>query len=482
MPTRSRSRSRSVKKNDAAANKPETMKKDAVEKTKIKTKTSFFTMVGDFVMYLQSGREPPSKEKIYDQDDKQPVLYDNGLRFGVSLFSEIMKVDPASTTKKWISLILTGLCLCTVPFMCDLLQYLTNETGKEEFSMLSISSVAFNLTEEQIQAHAIHAISAFTILLVAHFSGIVHWPKHWYDSKTNKYATSCYDEMFAEPLSSTQRPVLISRLGNTISNWFYLLLALCVTHSNLFTSWESNPYSAADLLFGVNLCFLSLFSVLWHATNYNKVHYLDLWAMDHAILYLIMRNVAMLLSVYMEQHLLQISRGLLVFYFATFALAFKSYIHESLYMPYGAGMFDKGFIPSGRRRLTKVDAKGNPDMLISGTCLFFGLPVIYMFIPTLVMVTAGHTGSKTMLRLLSTSLTIGWSYRMSERFCVDGNVIMGFVNGRLEDSKVKLSAVEAACLRLIGAVASPTAVLHWLTGVCLFAGYVHCRMMDQGGK
>ena len=169
--------------------------------------------------------------------------------------------------------------------------------------------------------------------------------------------------------------------------------------------------------------------------------------------------------------------GLFAFYLLTFALSFKSYLAEAMCV-FGGGIFDKGFTPSGRRRLTKLDANKVPDMLVSGTCLFWGLPVIYMLVPGGSMYYLGHIGSRVAVKAMVLSLTVGWSYRMSERFCVDGHVGMSWVNGALTNKKQPPSYARACLLRLAGAVMSPTAVLHWLTAVTLFTGFVSVRSLD----
>ena len=149
------------------------------------------------------------------------------------------------------------------------------------------------------------ASAAFALLVAGHFAGFT-WPKRWYDREANPRATVCYDEMFAEPLSvfanlgrrnkhgyGRPRP-LISRWGNTLSNGLYLAGGLCVVQQSTITvtTTSAYPFRWADGLFGCNLLLLAFFSTLWHGANYNKEHYLDLWAMDHAILYLIFRFVA----------------------------------------------------------------------------------------------------------------------------------------------------------------------------------------------
>ncbi len=492
---RSRSRSANPRSRTQAV---EVLKNDNTEPSR-----GFLGKVVDYVMffiiYMQSGRDPNLLEPKVDS--KQPVLFDSDLPFGISLFTVIMERDPALMTIKWIYLVITTTILMNVPRIDRILSELINSNDnntKNEDSFLTVTSRALQLSENQIQTNFWYACIAFGFLILLHMLGL-HWPKTWYDEKTNKYATSCYDEMFGEPLScsviapSSKRPVLIARWGNTISNLFYLVTGICVTHSVWLCSDDTatNPFYVSDGLFGINLLLLSIFSTIWHSANYNKEHYLDLWAMDHAILYLVFRYVAIGINWYFEyKQVYRVALGLFIYYIGTFMMAFVRYMNESL-SPYGVGMFDKGFPPSGRRRLTKVDDNGVPDMLISGTCLFWGLPIIYMILPSSIMYNIKHIGSPLALQALSTSLTIGWSYRMSERFCVDGNVVLHWVNMELKkmDSNSSRSGkksptsislvIKGAMLRFVGALLSPTAVLHWLTGISLFMGYVHVRSLDQ---
>jgi hypothetical protein len=72
--------------------------------------------------------------------------------------------------------------------------------------------------------------------------------------------------------------------------------------------------------------------------------------MDHAILYLVLRYLAMGVALLLPASWAHWPpQGLFVFYVTTFLVAFRNYLGEAT-CEYGAGMFDKGFPPSGRRR------------------------------------------------------------------------------------------------------------------------------------
>ena len=414
------------------------------------------------------------------------LLDDSGLAFGESLFLEIMKRDPASHSTKWIFLVTTTALLLTMPSLDVILQYIINDAQQLQVDegLLAVSARVLHLSEEQLMTHLYDSLMGFVVLSLLHIIGVT-WPRKWYDKKINKYATICYDEMFAEPLScyetsTGERPVLIARWGNTISNAFYVASGICVTHS-VYISQDINLYYLADGLFGINLLLLAVFSTVWHAANYNKEHYLDLWAMDHAILYLIFRYIAMGMNwAFAYHHPNTVALGLFIFYVVSFGAAFTTYWKE-VRCDYGVGKFDKCFPPAGRRRLTKLDENGVPDMLISGTCFFSGLPIIYMCLPALIMMLLGKIGSPIALNIACLSLTIGWSYRMTERFCMDGLTPLTWINQQLRPSKTGQtpSPVNAALLRLMAAILSPTAALHWSTGITLFTGFVHVRSLDH---
>ena len=220
----------------------------------------------------------------------------------------------------------------------------------------------------------------------------------------------------------------------------------------------NNAYRWSDGLFGLNLVLLSIFSTLWHAANYNKEHYLDLWAMDHAILYLIFRFIAVGLGEHWKnsENNDKINKmsttiapiGLFCFYGVSFLVIALSGYLQQVRKPTGQGIFDQGFSPSGRRRLVKttvvVSDKGGttrrsrgmprnsksegeprrvvvPDIGVGGMCLYGGLPVLYMALPVSIMYVFRAGGSHVAMRWSATTLSVAWAYRMLERFCVDGH-------------------------------------------------------------
>ena len=111
------------------------------------------------------------------------------------------------------------------------------------------------------------------------------------------------------------------------------------------------------------------------------------------------------------------------------------------------------------------------------------------------MYLASTVGSHQALSHMTGTLVVAWLYRMLERFCVDGLPGMDRINRCLSDHykdmgtpKTRSRAPTLYCgasgraqrvvLRAAAAVISPTAVLHWLTGVSLLAGYAHARSLE----
>ena len=76
---------------------------------------------------------------------------------------------------------------------------------------------------------------------------------------------------------------------------------------------------------------------------------------------------------------------------------------------------------SGRKRLIL----GEMDMFAG--CLYLIMPIVYFTLPILLQMFVFKTAGSLFLSFLAAStLSIGWSYRFTERFCLDGNVLMRF--------------------------------------------------------
>ena len=106
-------------------------------------------------------------------------------------------------------------------------------------------------------------------------------------------------------------------------------------------------------------------------------------------------------------------------------------------------------------------------------CLYATLPVIYLALPFGTQVFAlRNSGSVVAFKWAVSTLAAGWGYRMCERFCLDGNVLMDLACKHTRDGTGAARTVAAA-------IVSPTAVLHWTTGLTLLFAYAGARTLEQ---
>jgi len=291
---------------------------------------------------------------------------------------------------------------------------------------------------------------AFALLALADLAGL-SWPLSWHT-----HDDACYNEMFCEP---ARKGWLIGHLGNTMSNWVYLYAGICI-----LISAPSSVFWAADIVFGVNLILLTICSVIWHSSNAPKSHYVDLWSMDSCIVYLILRNLAVAILWLVKPHIWVASSVCLILYLMAIHFIMIARCGPALAYCYGKGPLDLHCEWSGRQRLMA----GDLDM--TGACLFWGMPAVYMIIPALVQIfVIKSSGSVVAASIAGLSLGVGWSYRMLERFCMDG---CGPMNWACNLPSTLLRTVVAALV-------SPTAQMHMLTGVTLLFGYAWVRSMDH---
>lgn len=328
-------------------------------------------------------------------------------------------------------------------------------------------------------------VALFAALFAADAAGAL-WPASWNTSQSR-----CYDQMFSEPRRHGR---LVAHVGNTLSNAVYFLASLLVLRSSL--SSTSAFCSFADALFGAMLLLLAIMSVLWHACNPPKVHYLDLWSMDACIVFLIVRTVATgIVGSGIAAPFTVSIITFLVYSLLIFRIALKRCGGVSLsyiFGGFGSGPLDAQCTFSARGRL----AGGNPNtMNTADICAYWALPAIYMIVPTLMQVMAiGSTGSVVAGTICSSTLVVGWTVRMFERFTLDGwgrHVMRTDPRSSLElidtkgeaDGKTPLPVTDANGLSFAhlawAAAVSPTAVLHWTTGLTLLFGYAWVRTLDQ---
>lgn len=334
--------------------------------------------------------------------------------------------------------------------------------------------------------------------------------------------TACYEEMFSEPprliINPTDRtvyPALLSRPGNTYSNFnyfwggFYLLAALLSSPET-----HRTPFFHVDMLYAVVLLSLAVFSVLWHSSHYNKVHTLDLATMDYVIGYTLLRLACLatatpvfnnmfssILGKGMPAQIRLYHAGILCFVICS---AFLFFLLSQRDHSHGKNIeFECPF--SGRRRVVL----GEIDII--GASLYLAMPVIYLTIPTLLTLFVFPIKNDTRLRdsdLLteqvlvygtSVTLAIGWCYRYTERFCLDGNPLMRLMwswrRGILEKAAILVQNQGGAepCSKpggfhhlllwrqvcIAGWLWSPTAVLHWMTGFTVTISLAYCRHVEQ---
>ena len=140
---------------------------------------------------------------------------------------------------------------------------------------------------------------------------------------------------------------------------------------------------------------------------------------------------------------------------------------------YQSGAYDTNGPPfSGRNRMHNQGKKGNYDISTGGVCIFWAMPCMYMILPSLLHFLCGSAGSVSAAVVLCATLALGWSIRMFERFALDGWWPMNFIKHHSQGSDYVKSWV------VVAALMSPTAWLHWHTGITLLFGYIRVRSMD----
>jgi hypothetical protein len=215
-------------------------------------------------------------------------------------------------------------------------------------------------------------------------------------------------------------------------------------------------------VFGVMLLALAVLSVVWHSSNAPNAQYIDLWSMDSCIAYLIVRitstgAVSTLQAASVSRHTAEDVGAwccaiLYLSLVCTNALYWRAN-HRARWL-HGACPF------SGRARLqAQIDGKmssyykssgylhdsGGAEMHTVGAALYAGMPIIYVALPTLIQIAAiGSLGSLMASTVAATSLTLGWSLRMLERFCMDGSPVRPFSVGSTREPRC-LGLTMVAC-------------------------------------
>ncbi|VEU33827.1 unnamed protein product [Pseudo-nitzschia multistriata] len=344
---------------------------------------------------------------------------------------------------------------------------------------------------------------------------------------------------------------VIQRPGNTISNVTYFVASvlifssLCLEgqHGNELSISSSTTLWYSDALFGCMMFALSVSSTLWHSWNISIVHYVDLWSMDSTIIYLILRNLSVSVfyhaaikpggdqngngvsngglnsgsvewlimtaveksSLILEWQVLRRPATLLntntkdialamvysliiarLGYYYFFHLCWKHrYLH-------GSCLFTVRKRLSSTEQKSNVWTKGHFPIGMGEVCVFAAMPAFFVGIPlALQLLLLDHTyGSIRAGMIAHRTLVFGWSYRLLEKWALDGSFCGIWGNqakggepsfpesakGVHENNIVPMSSPWGT---LLNALLSPTAILHWTTGITLLAGYVYARSVEQ---
>lgn len=426
--------------------------------------------------------------------------------YGKSMYPSIMAADSCSTLVQVVCLtVTTVICGLVLPILTSLVavSFQLDASWDERhgcgwsFSdfadlqkLLVVKDCVIEQTcgipSQQLMNVMVVCVSCYVLLLAADWSGM-KWP---FDTSNNL----CYNEMFSEP----GRASLVARVGNTYSNILFLFGGLCV-----LLAVPSVLFWVSDAMFGIMLVLLAIFSTLWHSTNAAWTQYPDLWAMEACIIYLILRCACTGLFVIGTKFLSPTallpplpSICCLVSALAYAGILIK--IGKTQFSHYMSGKFDEVCPFSARIRMyyclaNPTDPARTTHVLprkvtTLEVCAFLGMPVIYMIIPTVLLYTLESVGSVFCSTCMCTSLAIGWSVRMFDRWVMDGWWPMNLVTANLDDTdtdnsgdkatKRAKSGLVTTFWLTVGALFSPTALLHWYTGITLVFGYAHVRSLD----
>ena len=420
-----------------------------------------------------------------------PPTQQLALPFGKSILPALLSADKMPSVLQGIACCVATFGLLLLPWLPAMLMALGADGGWDHNHYAKHSTVrlvreALGVTEVQLLVSASITAAVYGVLIIldilSECAPSIRWPSSWHCENT-----LCYDQMFCEPMRAK---ALLRRPGNTLSNMIYLFTALLI-----LSSCRASPFALADGLFATMLLLLAIFSTLWHSSHAPKVHYMDLWAMDSCIVYLVVRILCAgsrgaLVAAGIaggEARLVAALLCTLIYGIIVLLLGRKQRADSA------AAFLDgpNGCPLSGRNRLLGTSLLGAPSVVEAA--MFAGLPVVLMALPSLVMGTLGSIGSATALTLMLCSLVVGWGYRMSERFFLDGCAPMNLVHALQRCACVDGASLASRggafanvgqrlvslVLTTLAALVSPTQILHTFTGVTLLFGYVHARSLDD---
>lgn len=416
---------------------------------------------------------------------------------GKSLFRIIWQKDPTSSLCKTIFLtaILTGLAV-TLFVPTIIVEFTDLDSNWDTDHGLTVDAansgdyirthwleIMFRMVEETMGISSEVARTVLVITVGCYVTLIIGdcilagkkrphevWPRHW--DVGNRI---CYEAMFSEP---TRLGKLLRRPGNTLSNFIYLYCAFCVLLSVLqmmVYPVVENVFIVADGLFGIMLLILSIASTIWHGSNAPNSHYIDLWSMDCSIIFLPIRIVSLGFGCFLIQVLgtNAITSKYVLGWMCAGIYVCVIFFHGRFYYRCWEKRWLHGDCPfSARARLSNrsdIFGKGHIPLSIAACCTVASLPIFVSALTLTVQYTlVGSTGSILAWNAFEFSFVIGWSYRLFERFCFDGCIPMNFACRQSPSS-----------MRTVGvALLSPTAVLHFATGITVLMAYIHARSVE----
>jgi len=337
-----------------------------------------------------------------------------------------------------------------------------------------------------------------TLFLLDMFIAIWHAPRDvwWWKglipwiNDVDESLDECYHTMFGE--LNRGRGRLIRCVGNSYSNFLYLWMSLVI-----LLHYETNI--AADTVFGINLFILAISSTAWHGTHIRMVQYIDLWSMENVILYLLIRFPCRLLFDRPEKDLICVTiYSLYSILNAQRHIAFyqNQYLHtiapiagrtRLLHMVRKAEEQQQSSsneekekenetITEKLRILPSIDVTHHVGIL--DLCVFSLFPVMKLILLGGLILYVQHNNTHimdiiptiptTVINRIIRPLIFGWTYRLLERWIFDCIPYRSYWS---KDNSIFSILLSAAF--------SPTAIFHFLTGVCLWNGYLLALYLDQ---
>ena len=352
-------------------------------------------------------------------------------------------------------------------------------------SLLPLMSVTTGLSQLQLYVCVSLTAAFFATLIWADTTAAerpFRWPKAW---ETDNNA--CYDDMFCE---ASRKDRLIRRPGNTLSNFFYLVSAMVVlasSYSRAFSS-EKTIFVSSDATFGIMMLILSISSTIWHGCNASWAHGVDLWSMEAVIIYLPIRMMSLGAFVILCEHSWD---PIMASNIASAACMFLYLAHILSNGSRWRKKYDHKFWHSHcpfavRNRLqnspyVKMKNDDTTNSLSLGQVYMFALMPVSHNIPSWILAKKvyGTFGSVCFVKILNISLALGWVYRMTERWAFDACRHMKFFSEKMEMSKKNEDHRQSFAWMTLAAVLSPTAVLHYCTGITLTAAFCHARSIEM---